>query len=132
MDTSGDRLFTASAAVLCLGISWGSPGRGLEPVPAQDVAPSRREVTVVARRYQFTPVRIEVAQGDLVKVVLRSDDIAHSFTIDAYRIAKRVNGGQSVTFEFRADQPGTFPIFCNLRQDDRCREMRGELVVRPR
>jgi hypothetical protein len=35
-----------------------------------------------------------------------------------------------VTFEFRADQAGTFPFYCNLSQDERCRQMRGELVVR--
>ena len=64
-----------------------------------------------------------------MKITLRSEDIAHSLTIDAYRIAKRVGGGQTVTFEFRADQAGTFPIYCNLRQDDGCRKMRGELVV---
>jgi heme/copper-type cytochrome/quinol oxidase subunit 2 len=53
-------------------------------------------------------------------------------TIDAYRIAKRVGPGQPVTFEFRADRPGTFPYYCNLQIEDGCRQMRGELVVRPR
>jgi len=40
-----------------------------------------------------------------------------------------VAAGQTVTFEFRADQAGTFPIYCNLRQEDGCRDMRGALVV---
>jgi heme/copper-type cytochrome/quinol oxidase subunit 2 len=53
-------------------------------------------------------------------------------TIDSYRISKRVSPGQPVTFEFRADHPGTFPYYCNLQIDDGCRRMRGELVVRPR
>jgi heme/copper-type cytochrome/quinol oxidase subunit 2 len=99
---------------------------------AQDQAPVRREFSVVARKYAFEPARIEVNQDDLVKITLRSGDIAHSFTIDGYRIAKRVGAGQTVTFEFRADQAGTFPIYCSLRQDDGCRQMRGELVVRRR
>ena len=43
-----------------------------------------------------------------------------------------VGAGQTVTFEFLANQPGTFRIYCNLKQDDRCKEMRGELVVRKR
>jgi len=96
---------------------------------AQEQAPVQREVTVAAKKYSFDPGRIEVNQNDLVRVTLRSDDIAHSFTIDSYRIAKRVAAGQTVTFEFRADQAGTFPIYCNLRQEDGCRTMRGELVV---
>ena len=74
--------------------------------------------------------RIEVNQDDLVKIDLRTTDIAHSLTIDAYRIAKRVEPGHPVTFEFRADHAGTFPYYCNLRLDDGCRRMRGELVVR--
>jgi cytochrome c oxidase subunit II len=99
---------------------------------AQEQAPTQRAFEVTARKYAFSPARLETVQDDLVKVTLRSDDIAHSFTVDAYRIAKRVGGGQTVTFEFRADQVGTFPIYCNLRHDEGCREMRGELVVRPR
>jgi cytochrome c oxidase subunit II len=96
---------------------------------AQEQAPVQREVTVTAKKYAFSPGRIEVNQNDLVRVTLRSDDIPHSFTVDSYRIAKRVGAGQTVTFEFRADHSGSFPIYCNLRQEDGCREMRGELVV---
>ena len=98
----------------------------------QDRVPAQRALTVVARKYSFEPVRIEVNQDDLVKVTLTTPDIAHSFTVDAYRIARRVAPGGTTTFEFRADQPGTFPIYCNLKQDERCREMHGELVVHSR
>jgi heme/copper-type cytochrome/quinol oxidase subunit 2 len=92
----------------------------------------QRSFSVTARKYAFEPARLEANLDDLVRVTLSSGDIAHSFTIDAYRIAKRVGGGQSVSFEFRADQPGTFRIYCNLKQDERCRDMHGELVVHPR
>jgi len=60
-----------------------------------------------------------------VRITLSSDDIPHSFTIDKYRIAKRVEPGRPVVFEFRADQAGRFPIYCNLSLDEKCREMRG-------
>ena len=99
---------------------------------AQDQGATRREFTVTARKYAFTPPRFEVSQNDVVKITFSSDDIAHSFTIDAYRIAKRVGPGQPVTFEFRADQPGRFPVYCSLAADDGCRQMKAELVVRPR
>ena len=99
---------------------------------AQEPPSNQRNLTIVARKYAFEPARLEVNLNDLVKVTLSSPDIAHSFTIDAYRIAKRVGGGHTVTFEFRADQVGTFPIYCNLRRDERCRQMHGELVVHER
>jgi heme/copper-type cytochrome/quinol oxidase subunit 2 len=71
-----------------------------------------------------------VQKDDLVKITFTAADIAHSFTLDSYRIAKRAGAGQTVVFEFRADQTGTFPFYCNLTQDDKCRQMKGELVVR--
>ena len=89
-----------------------------------------REITIVGDQFAFSPARIEVQKDDLVKVSFTSRDIAHSFTIDQYRIAKRAGAGQTVTFEFRADQPGPFVFYCNLTQDDRCRQMKGQLVVR--
>ena len=99
---------------------------------AQDQAPTAKPFSVRAHRFAFEPARIEVNQDDLVKIELRTDDIAHSLTIDDYRIAKRVGPGQPVTFEFRADRAGTFPYYCNLQVEDGCRQMRGVLVVKPR
>ena len=99
---------------------------------SQERAPERREFAVTARSYAYQPARLEVLEGDIVRVTFRAEDIAHSFTIDAYRIAKRAPAGQSITFEFHADQVGSFPIYCNLALDERCRDMHGELVVRRR
>ena len=98
----------------------------------QDQGPTAKPFVVDAHRYAFAPARIEVNQDDLVKIELRTADIAHSLTIDEYRIAKRVGPGTPVTFEFRADRAGTFPFYCNLQVEDGCRQMRGVLVVKPR
>ena len=97
---------------------------------AQDQAPNRREFTIVAKDFQYSPTRIEVRQDDLVKLTVRSDDIAHSFTIDEYRISKRVPAGGSTTFEFQVDRPGTFPFYCALTGEPGHKMMHGELVVR--
>ena len=96
---------------------------------SQEQGPAPRPFSIAAKRYRFEPAHIEVTEGDLVRIELRTEDIAHSWTIDEYRIAKRVSPGHSVTFEFRADKNGTFPIYCNLQTEDGCRQMRGELVV---
>ncbi len=91
-------------------------------------------IRVHARRYWYSPSRIEVQEGDLVTIRFEADDTPHSFTIDddAYRIAKRAAPGQPVVFEFRAEKVGSFPYYCNLTADAGCRKMRGELVVRRR
>jgi heme/copper-type cytochrome/quinol oxidase subunit 2 len=95
-------------------------------------APNRREFTVVAKNYEFTPRRIEVMQDDLVKLTLRSEDDAHSFVIDGYRIMRRVPAGGSTTFEFRADKAGTFPFYCGMTSAEGHSRMKGELVVAAR
>jgi heme/copper-type cytochrome/quinol oxidase subunit 2 len=92
----------------------------------------RRAFVVHARRYAFEPVRIQVAQDDLVVITFHADDISHSFTVDEYRISKRAAPGGAVQFEFRADRAGHFRFYCDLRADEGCRGMRGELIVTPR
>ena len=99
---------------------------------AQEQAPNRREFTIVAKDFKYEPTRMEVMQDDLVKITVRSEDIAHSFTIDEYRIAKRVPAGGSTTFEFRAYRAGTFPFYCALTSEPGHKMMHGELVVRPK
>jgi len=99
---------------------------------AQDQAPNRREFMVNARDFRFSPDRLEVGQDDLVKLTIRSEDVAYSLTIDEYRLSKRVPAGGSTTLEFRADRSGTFPFYSNLTSDARHAQMRGQLVVHPR
>lgn len=99
---------------------------------AQEPAQNRRDFTIVAKDHTFTPDTIAVTQDDLVKITLTSEDVPASFAIDAYRIIKRVAGRSSVTFEFRADQAGTFPFYCNLTKDAGCKDMKGTLTVRPK
>ena len=112
-------------SVILAGLIWLT---GAPPAAAQ--SERLHPVAVSAHRCGFTPGRIEVLRGDLVKVTLTTEDDAHSFVIDVYRIAKRVNPGQSVAFEFHADQPGMFPYYSNLQSDAGCRDMRGQLVVK--
>ena len=114
-----------SAFVLALGL-------GVLGLMAHAQEGGERKFTVSAHKYAFTPARLDVRQDDLVRVTFSTDDIPHSFTIDKYRIAKRVEPGKPIVFEFRADQPGRFPIYCNLTADDGCRKMIGELTVERR
>ncbi len=112
-------------AVAAVALAGGTLGALVPASPGQV-----REFSVSGRDYAFSPARIEVQKDDLVKITFTAGDIAHSFTIDGYRISKRAGAQQSVVFEFRADQPGSFPFYCNLTQDSKCREMKGELIVR--
>ena len=86
----------------------------------------------MARKFRWTPDRIDVSQNDLVRVTIQSEDIAYSFAIDEYRIVRRVPAGGTTSFEFRADRPGTFRFYSNLTSDRAHADMQGQLIVRPR
>jgi len=116
-------------ATLCL-LSLVQPG--IVAAAGQEQAPNRREITLTARNYKFSPGRIEVGKDDLVKLTVQSEDVAYSLTIDEYRVSRRVPAGGSTTLEFRADRPGTFTFYSNLTNDSRHTQMKGELVVRSR
>jgi cytochrome c oxidase subunit II len=132
----------ASLAIVAVGLllaagAWSrslNAARGPEQrasAEPQEAARAPKEVHVTARKYGFSPSRIEVQENDLVKITFETADIPHSFTIDDdnYRIAKRATAGHPVVFEFRADKAGTFPFYCNLTTDSGCKNMKGELVV---
>jgi heme/copper-type cytochrome/quinol oxidase subunit 2 len=110
----------AAAVSLCLSV-----------VILADAGQQTREFAVVGRDYAFAPATIEVRENDIVRVVFRAVDVPHAFTIDEFRIAKRAAAGQAVVIEFRADRSGRFEIYCSLTADDRCRRMKGQLVVKP-
>ena len=99
---------------------------------AQDQAPNRREFSITARDYRFSPDRIDVTQDDLVKLTVESSDVAYSFTIDEYRLSRRIPAGGKTVIEFRADQIGSFDFYSNMTSDARHSKMRGQLTVRRR
>jgi heme/copper-type cytochrome/quinol oxidase subunit 2 len=127
------KLKSRTSSLVVIGVvSLLSPATLPPAARAQEQAPNKREITVTARNYRFAPSRIEVAQDDLVKIRVQSEDVAYSLTIDEYRVSRRVPAGGSTTLEFRADRAGTFAFYSNLTNDARHAEMRGELVVRGR
>jgi cytochrome c oxidase subunit II len=140
MDQGFRHVRTATVVLVVVALSaaagvWArSTAAAPRPASLQDPVRPPQEVRITARKYAFSPSRIEVQENDLVKVTMDAVDIPHSFTIDdhSYRIAKRATPGHPAVFEFRADKAGTFTFYCNLTTDPNCRNMRGELVVKPR
>ena len=103
---------------------------GLARPEAQDQAPERRDLTITARDFRFSPNRIEVSRDDLLRLTVKSEDVVYGFTIDDYRVSKRVPAGGSVVLDLRLDREGTFPFYSNLTSDARHAQTKGQLVVR--
>lgn len=107
---------------------------GLAPCGAGVAAArEKRRFEVTASRYAFAPARIEVGQGDVVELVLRSADTDHGLAIKAYAVKVKVpKGGETVRVSFVASRSGTFPVECSEYCGSGHKGMRGELVVTER
>ena len=59
------------------------------------------EVQVVASKFMFEPAAVEVSAGESVRLVLRSKDTVHGFSIPSLKIDVQVpkNGGDPVIVE---------------------------------
>ncbi|MDH4063261.1 MAG: cupredoxin domain-containing protein [Acidobacteriota bacterium] len=96
--------------------------------PATAYAPP--VIEVAARRFAFEPARIEVALGDTVRLVVRSEDGVHGVAIKKFKVDRRIpRGGEPVTIEFVATEAGTFPILCSEFCGKGHDTMVGALVV---
>jgi plastocyanin len=115
-------------STLCL--AAGVTATGWAPASRQE--PVRHDITITAGQTAFSPARVEVGLGDIVKITLVAESAPRTFVIDAYRISKRATPHQTAAFEFRADRAGTFAYYCDITSDADCRKMSGELVVTAR
>jgi cytochrome c oxidase subunit 2 len=88
-------------------------------------------IEVTARKFDFEPSRIEVNEGDHVRLVVHSSDSVHGIAIKKFKVSKLVpRGGKAVTIDFVASSAGTFPILCSEFCGDGHEDMTGTLVVR--
>ena len=72
------------------------------------------EIQITASRYAFEPVTIHVNAGEPVRVVIRSTDGVHGFSIPTLKIDVQVpKGGDPVTVEFTAPAAGRYEIACS-------------------
>jgi cytochrome c oxidase subunit 2 len=96
-------------------------------------ADSVKEFEITASRFEFQPEKIEVQEGDRVKLTLRSTDTKHGLAIAELNVKVKIpKGGAPVTTEFVASQPGTFVIKCSEYCGPGHKKMLGTLVVAPK
>jgi cytochrome c oxidase subunit II len=75
---------------------------------------SVHEIQITASRYAFEPATIQVNAGEPVRVVIRSTDGVHGFSIPRLKIDVQVpKGGDPVAVEFTAPATGRYEIACS-------------------
>jgi plastocyanin len=72
------------------------------------------DIQMAATQYAFEPATIQVTAGESVRLVIRSKDVVHGFSIPDLKIEARIPaGGEPVTVEFVAPPPGRYDIACS-------------------
>jgi len=95
-----------------------------------DTQDEPRTVEIVATRFNFEPARVEVTEGERIKLLVKSGDGVHGLQIKKFKIDKKIpRGGEPVTIEFVATAVGEFPILCSEYCGDGHEDMKGMLVV---
>ncbi len=94
------------------------------------------DIFMTAIRSHFNPEHIYLKQGDRVRWHItnteRAVDATHGFAVPVYNITASLEPGESVTIEFVADTPGTFPFYCSEFCSALHLEMMGYLMVEPK
>lgn len=91
-----------------------------------------KKVTVVAKKYEFTPSRIELKAGEPVEITFESEDVKHGFSVKELDVEKvSFEKGKPATVRLTPQKPGTYEFkcakFCGLGHG----KMKGEIVVAP-
>jgi cytochrome c oxidase subunit II len=89
-------------------------------------------VEVTAKRFAFEPERIEVTEGDRVRLVVRSADGVHGIGIKKFKVEQKIPRGETVTIDFVASSAGTYPVLCTESCGKGHEDMKGTLVVKVR
>ena len=71
------------------------------------------EVQVVAKQFAFEPAVIQVTPGEPVRLVIRSADRVHGFSIRDLKIDVQIPRSGNVVVEFTAPGAGRYDIACS-------------------
>ena len=125
---------SALAAILLVALPGNSSRThaGTRQIEGGDVA-DVKTFDVIASQFRFHPASISIAEGDSVRLRLRSADRTHAFGIKAFGVKAVIpRGGATVAVEFVADHAGTFDFTCAEYCGTGHSGMKGKLIVSAR
>jgi cytochrome c oxidase subunit II len=88
-----------------------------------------RTINLEAYQFGFEPQEIRVKQGDIVRLLGKSRDVAHGIYIKEYDINARLEKDQVKKIEFAAKTKGEFDILCSVYCGQGHHTMKAKLIV---
>lgn len=115
----GERAVVASSTVLLLvaGVASGTlTAAGHHTVSAVERYATE---TVTMAGFEFVPATLRAEAGELVRYVVRNDDLAlHTLTIDELGVDVVVKPRREALVEFPAGDPGAYTLYCRPHTQD--------------
>jgi cytochrome c oxidase subunit II len=112
------RIALAALAAGLAGIGW--------HVAAQ---PAEQVITVVAKRFTYTPNEIKLKKGVPVVLELSSEDVIMGFKSPDLGAVAEIVPGKGARVRITPDKVGTFTFYCNIFCGDGHEDMDGTFVV---
>lgn len=100
------------------------------PVEGDDELVADVTFDIVGTNFAYDFTKIEVNEGDVVKINFVSEGGFHDWVVDEFDAAtQQVNPGTPTSVTFVADKAGTYEFYCSVGQH-RAQGMVGELIVK--
>lgn len=97
--------------------------------PAMEKESAVKEISMIARSWEFEPSEIRVKKGDKVRLSVTSEDITHGIFIKGHDVSTHLQPGSTEVLEFVADKAGEFEYFCNVPCGSGHTHMKGKMIV---
>ena len=101
----------------------------LATLPACHASAEPRVVHIDAKKFSFSPARIELKKGELVVLELASLDREHGFDVPELDLNASIHPGSPTHIPFTPTRAGTFLFHCDVFCGSGHEEMEGEIVV---
>ena len=95
-----------------------------------EVVDGVRVVRVEAYKFGFSPENIVVKNGEKVKMILNTRDVAHGIFAKGLGIDIKVEPGVEAVAEFTTYSKGVFPFSCNVYCGSGHSKMGGLIIVK--
>jgi cytochrome c oxidase subunit 2 len=82
---------------------------GTRHVRADDVP----VIDITAKRFAFSPNKIVLKKGQVVKLRLHSEDVTHGFFLRPLKLDEEIPAGQTIEVTVTPQEPGTFTTICD-------------------
>ena len=86
-------------------------------------------LSIVMKKWEITPSRVQVPQGARVELVVATADIEHGLGVPELGINEPVQPGKPAVIRFLAETPGVYPMRCSILCGRGHDQMTGEIVI---